>query len=172
MPALEHTLLGSFEVVVPARVIVPVTPYEPDESTTAARVQSLVIGIVVDEGDGVSQLASRLTLCPVDDLQHICAGHVVGTGPTDRRLLTTAVQVDPESGLLISQELSRSSTGSRRMPPSKHGDAVSGGPCPRLIRSWLPSMAAVVKGWGPGRPSSVRRRWSVSTSFARWGAAR
>ncbi len=29
-------------------------------------------------------------------------------------------------------------------------------------------MAAVVKVLGPGRPSSVRRRWSVSTSFVRW----
>ncbi len=32
-------------------------------------------------------------------------------------------------------------------------------------------MKNFVKGW-PGRLSSVRRRWSVSTSFVRWGAPR
>ena len=39
------------------------------------------------------------------------------------------------------------------------------------IRFWLPSMKGFVKCAVPGL-SSVRRRWSVSTSFVRWGAPR
>ena len=37
--------------------------------------------------------------------------------------------------------------------------------------SWLPSMKGFVKGMAPPL-SMVRRRWSVSTSFVRWGAPR
>ena len=69
-------------------------------------------------------------------------------------------------------ELSRRNAGASARPrrtgrPDRPARAISSN-----VRSWLPSIALRVKGSGFGRPSSVRRRWSVSTSFVRWGAPR
>ena len=59
-------------------------------------IDSLLLFVVAHQGQRIRELIAGLTLRPVDDLQHVSSGDVVGVGPAAGRGRTAAVQVDAE----------------------------------------------------------------------------
>ena len=83
------------------RVGVAVHPDQPNQTSTGSWIHLAPCRVVMNQGHCIRERIPGLPLCPVDDLENVSSGHVVGVSPPIRGFWATAVQVDPESGARI-----------------------------------------------------------------------